>query len=137
LIAVGFSNGRTILSRLDSFSDVSLENQSLSQFSLAYNEPAPVKSHLAILGEFNPKHARACNVVEFSPGNPRMLLSGLDKARNDFCLFVWDVERMFSRPLLKRPSSSTNVSNQELASKVSSTSDIVTDVATDLEQGSL
>jgi hypothetical protein len=39
------------------------------------------------------KSSRACNVVKFSPTHPNLLAVGLDKARNESCLMVWDVSQ--------------------------------------------
>jgi WD40 repeat protein len=44
-----------------------------------------------ILGEIVPRQARPCNVVQFNAWNPTQLLVGLDKVRNDYCLFVHDI----------------------------------------------
>ncbi|OZJ06354.1 hypothetical protein BZG36_00690 [Bifiguratus adelaidae] len=39
------------------------------------------------------KHSRACNVVTFSKADPKYIATGLDKARNDWCLMIWDIEQ--------------------------------------------
>jgi len=44
------------------------------------------------LAEYNPKFSRSCNVVAFCPVEPKLLVSGLDKVRNDYCLLIWDTE---------------------------------------------
>uniref|UniRef100_T1HA87 Zinc_ribbon_16 domain-containing protein n=1 Tax=Rhodnius prolixus TaxID=13249 RepID=T1HA87_RHOPR len=41
--------------------------------------------------EFNPKHARPCNAVAWSPSPEQLLACGLDRYRNDHCVHVWDV----------------------------------------------
>jgi hypothetical protein len=73
LIAVGCSNGKTILTRTQSFT---------GSFSIKQDE---------FIAEYVPKHARACNVVDFCPSQNQWLLSGLDKVRNDHCVLVWDL----------------------------------------------
>lgn len=45
-----------------------------------------------VLGEYMPRHTRACNVVAFCPTEPRLLAAGLEKVRNDYGLLVWDTE---------------------------------------------
>lgn len=62
-----------------------------------------------------PRHARACNVVAFCPTTPNLLLSGLDKVRNDFCLFVWDIESAASASKMNsNQSSSKSLSHESL-----------------------
>lgn len=39
----------------------------------------------------DPKHARPCNAVAWSPSPEQLLACGLDRYRNDHCVHVWDV----------------------------------------------
>ncbi|KAJ3192116.1 hypothetical protein HK101_007042 [Irineochytrium annulatum] len=50
-----------------------------------------VDDDVSVVAEFMPRHARPCNVVSFCPTDKNLLLSGLDKVRNDYCLLVWDI----------------------------------------------
>ena len=65
LIALGYSSGRTLLTKYDG---------SRSESGLIY------------LSDISPKVSRACVDVAFCPFNPSLLATGLDKARNDFGL---------------------------------------------------
>ncbi|KAI8819257.1 uncharacterized protein EV422DRAFT_498169 [Fimicolochytrium jonesii] len=47
---------------------------------------------MQILGEYMPRHTRACNVVIFCPTDPKLLAVGFEKVRNDAGLVVWDTE---------------------------------------------
>lgn len=41
----------------------------------------------------NVRSSRACNVVAFSPSEPKLLATGLDKMRNEHSLLIWDIEQ--------------------------------------------
>ncbi|KAJ3408111.1 hypothetical protein HDV05_005144 [Chytridiales sp. JEL 0842] len=84
VFAVGYTTGKTSLVRCKS--------QAISTTD-GHESSGDV---LEVLGEHLPRHMRACNVVAFCPTAPNLLLSGLDKVRNDFCLFVWNTESILS-----------------------------------------
>jgi len=92
VIAVGQTTGRTLLIRLNGFSLSSLHNTvpNPAYFSSAGNSGK-------IIGEFQPTHSRACNIVAFCPVNTNLLAAGLEKVRNDPCLYIWDVETQLRR----------------------------------------
>ncbi|KAK2561322.1 GATOR complex protein MIOS [Acropora cervicornis] len=46
--------------------------------------------------EFVPKHSRQCNSVAWNPVETNLLAAGLDKARNDASLLVWDINVQLS-----------------------------------------
>lgn len=50
--------------------------------------------------EFQPKQSRACNAVAFNPTFHNQLLAGMDKARSEPCLLIWDtnVQSIEDRP---------------------------------------
>ncbi|ORX45946.1 WD40 repeat-like protein [Piromyces finnis] len=104
VIAVGQTTGRTLLIRLNGFSLSSLHNTvpNPAYFSSSGNSGK-------IIGEFQPTHSRACNIVAFCPVNTNLLAAGLEKVRNDPCLYIWDVETQ-----LKRSKFSNNNSNVEV-----------------------
>jgi hypothetical protein len=66
LVAIGLTNGKTLLLRMEQNSEGS----------------DVLASPLITL---EPRHSRSCNVVSFSPQQPNLLASGLDKVRNDYC----------------------------------------------------
>ncbi|OUM59450.1 hypothetical protein PIROE2DRAFT_21237 [Piromyces sp. E2] len=104
VIAVGQTTGRTLLIRLNGFSLSSLHNTvpNPAYFSSSGNSGK-------IIGEFQPTHSRACNIVAFCPVNTNLLAAGLEKVRNDPCLYIWDVETQ-----LRRSKFSNNNSNMEV-----------------------
>jgi hypothetical protein len=53
------------------------------------------------------KSSRACNVVKFSSTYPNLLAVGLDKARNESCLMVWDVSQATSLDESRSPGAIT------------------------------
>ncbi|TPX62747.1 hypothetical protein SpCBS45565_g06969 [Spizellomyces sp. 'palustris'] len=104
LLAVGYTTGRTILTTIQAFNFVSTplsnahvlsRNPSTSSLLQLPSNP-PVSK---VLGEFMPRHTRACNVVAFCPTDPHLLVAGLDKVRNDFGLIVWNTEMASSSGL--------------------------------------
>ena len=48
------------------------------------------------------KHQRLCNAVAF--GHDALLATGLERVRNDFCLNIWDINRVCSCSRTNRPS---------------------------------
>lgn len=80
LVAVGLTTGRTLLVRM--------QEHALSEYPNLEN--AKVPSKYPSLGV---KMSRTTNVVSFSKTHPHLLSVGLDKVRNEPCLFVWDVSR--------------------------------------------
>ena len=80
LLAIGYTTGITALAKFKSF-----------QYGL--NDDLG----FSVLDSFLPKHTRACNVVEFNPVQSQLLLSGLEKVRNDYGLFVYDTAVLTSR----------------------------------------
>ncbi|OSC97421.1 hypothetical protein PYCCODRAFT_1419471 [Trametes coccinea BRFM310] len=75
LIAVGFSNGRVDLLRLEASKHAA--NGVLS------NGPAV---------SLQARNTRACNALAFSSADPSYLAVGLDKVRNDPSLLIWDIQ---------------------------------------------
>lgn len=55
------------------------------------------------------KSSRACNVVKFSSTYPNLLAVGLDKARNESCLMVWDVSQATSLDESRSPGAMTPI----------------------------
>ncbi|KAJ3328464.1 hypothetical protein HDU76_009908 [Blyttiomyces sp. JEL0837] len=74
VFAVGYTTGRTSILR---YTTGSTEDMSRG---------------IESMHEFMPRHMRACNAVAFCPQYPQLLLAGLDKVRNDYCLLIWNVE---------------------------------------------
>ncbi|KAI0071900.1 hypothetical protein K474DRAFT_1629835 [Panus rudis PR-1116 ss-1] len=74
LVAVGHSNGRVDLMRLET--TASSTNQILSG--------GPVVS-LPV------RNSRACNTLAFCQADPNYLAVGLDKVRSEFSLLIWDI----------------------------------------------
>nr|XP_058964529.1 GATOR complex protein MIOS-like [Pocillopora verrucosa] len=70
LLAVGQANGRVLVTSIGKESNQS--NQRISR-------------------EFVPRHSRQCNSLAWNPVENKLLAVGLDKARNDPSLLVWDV----------------------------------------------
>jgi len=99
VIAVGQTTGRTLLIRLNGFSLSSLHNTVPNP---AYF-PSSSGNSGKIIGEFQPTHSRACNIVAFCPVNTNLLAAGLDKVRNDPCLYIWDVETQLRRSRFSNP----------------------------------
>lgn len=93
VIAVGQTTGRTLLIRLNGFSFSSLHNNVPNPAYFSQSNGNSGK----IIGEFQPTHSRACNIVSFCPVNTNLLAAGLDKVRNDPCLYIWDVETQLRR----------------------------------------
>ncbi|CDO72505.1 hypothetical protein BN946_scf184980.g46 [Trametes cinnabarina] len=81
LVAVGFSNGRVDLIRLEASKHAA--NGVLSN-GPAVSLPA--------------RNTRACNALAFSSADPSYLAVGLDKVRNDPSLLIWDIQS--TAPLL-------------------------------------
>ncbi|KAI8992887.1 hypothetical protein BD414DRAFT_412412 [Trametes punicea] len=75
LVAVGFSNGRVDLLRLEASKHAG--NGMLSN-GPAVSLPA--------------RNTRACNALAFSSADPNYLAVGLDKVRNDPSLLIWDLQ---------------------------------------------
>ncbi|KAI0630074.1 hypothetical protein C8Q77DRAFT_1219729 [Trametes polyzona] len=75
LVAVGFSNGRVDLLRLEASKHA--RNGVLSN-GPAVSLPA--------------RNTRACNALAFSSADPNYLAVGLDKVRNDPSLLIWDIQ---------------------------------------------
>jgi hypothetical protein len=67
LMGIGMSNGRAVVQ------------------SLTYPSEFNVS--------FVPRHARACNAVDFSPDSS-LLVTGLEKVRNDYSLSLWNIEKV-------------------------------------------
>ncbi|KAI0318845.1 hypothetical protein OF83DRAFT_1113636 [Amylostereum chailletii] len=90
LIAIGLSNGRVDLLRLES--------------------TRTGREHVAARGPqvtLAPKSSRACTSLAFCPAAPHYLAVGLDKVRGDASLMLWDIHT--ATPALTIPtSSSTN-----------------------------
>ncbi|PFX28431.1 WD repeat-containing protein mio [Stylophora pistillata] len=70
LLAVGQANGRVLVTCIGRENNQS--NQGISR-------------------EFVPRHSRQCNRLAWNPVENKLLAVGLDKARNDPSLLVWDV----------------------------------------------
>eukprot|EP00158_Paraphelidium_tribonemae_P005085 Partr_v1_DN27152_c2_g1_i1_m15596 putative missing oocyte, meiosis regulator, homolog (Drosophila) len=83
LVAVGLTNGRTSLLRLQ-------------------NQQVDTDASLP-MAELVPKSSRACNVVSFNSAHPQLLVTGLDKVRNDHSLLVWDLSRATASQQAIRP----------------------------------
>ncbi|RUS22511.1 hypothetical protein BC937DRAFT_88669 [Endogone sp. FLAS-F59071] len=121
LVAVGFTNGRTILFRMlaesspfppiDAFpSSTPTHSDTIPSSQLAghnlYSQPStPRGPHPSTSTPSNPsylalnvRHSRACNVVSFCPVEPHLLAAGLDKVRNEVSLMVWDVSQAQGKP---------------------------------------
>lgn len=75
LLAVGQANGRVLLTCIGK------ENNS---------------SNFGIAREFVPRHSRQCNSLAWNPVETNLLAAGLDKARNDVSLLVWDINVQLS-----------------------------------------
>lgn len=60
------------------------------------------------------KSSRACNVVKFSSTHPNLLAVGLDKARNESCLMVWDVSQATTLDDSRSPGSMTPIATGDL-----------------------
>ncbi|KAL7751008.1 hypothetical protein RI367_003588 [Sorochytrium milnesiophthora] len=69
LIAVGLTNGRTMIS--------------------AFGDSGATATHVAELAHAK---SRPCTAVEFCPTDNRLIATGYEKVRNDSCLMVWDLE---------------------------------------------
>jgi hypothetical protein len=100
LVAVGLTNGKTVLTRLGGSADSDCRMSTLSPSMTALNDEnesllgsnvfnASVESKY--LAEYVPRYSRACNVALFSSTHSNLLSCGLDKVRNDHSLFVWDI----------------------------------------------
>ncbi|KAJ3221600.1 hypothetical protein HK099_003360 [Clydaea vesicula] len=81
-LAIGLQTGKILLTAVDF----------LSTSPYTYPESPQQSRKLDILGELIPPHSRSCNVVAFCPNDPNLLLTGLDKVRNDFCLMIYDTK---------------------------------------------
>lgn len=93
------------MTNFDSFTfPNSLSNLSLNTSSSSLSK---LQSDINVICEFSPRIARTCNVVSFCPTDSRLLLTGLDKVRNDFCLMVYDIEHS-SRSLFTNNTSTIN-----------------------------
>ncbi|CAG8452504.1 4949_t:CDS:10 [Funneliformis caledonium] len=90
LIAAGFANGKTYLVNIH---DESTLNESHVNNHLTSSKPFNVLSQQPPYAVLNSKNSKPCNEVEFSLADPRLLATGSDKVRNDYCLLIWDVER--------------------------------------------
>lgn len=75
LLAVGQGNGRVLITCIGS------ENN-MSNFGIAR--------------EFVPRHLRQCNSLAWNPVENNLLAAGLDKARSDVSLLVWDINVQLS-----------------------------------------
>ncbi|KAI0645993.1 hypothetical protein C8Q79DRAFT_911480 [Trametes meyenii] len=75
LVAVGFSNGRVDLLRL--------EASRHARHGVLSNGPAV---------SLPARNTRACNALAFSSADPNYLAVGLDKVRNDPSLLIWDIQ---------------------------------------------
>ncbi|KAJ2957296.1 hypothetical protein NQZ79_g6987 [Umbelopsis isabellina] len=119
LVAVGLTTGRTVLVRMN-------EHTNIEQSPRAYNtgenlvsprrgaSRAPVPSGSPQISTqqypmLPVKSSRACNVVKFSSTYPNLLAVGLDKARNESCLMVWDVSQATSLDESRSPGAMTPV----------------------------
>ncbi|KAG0743717.1 hypothetical protein G6F63_007654 [Rhizopus arrhizus] len=84
LVAVGLTTGRTLLVRM--------QEHALTEYPNSENA-----AHQRMLPNKYPslgvKMSRTSNVVSFSKNHPNLLAVGLDKVRNEPCLFVWDISR--------------------------------------------
>ena len=104
LVAVGLATGRTLLLRL---------NEVIPSKPSQWNNNVTTSFNAISL---NVRHARPCNVVCFSPSEPNIIASGLDKAR-DYALQVYDIEtaaKILDQRIEKEIYSSTN--NQKYSS---------------------
>ncbi|CAI2164423.1 11509_t:CDS:10 [Funneliformis geosporum] len=90
LIAAGFANGKTYLVNIH---DESTLSESHVNNYLTSSKPFNVLSQQPPYAVLNSKNSKPCNEVEFSLADPRLLATGSDKVRNDYCLLIWDVER--------------------------------------------
>ncbi|KAI9450344.1 hypothetical protein BJY52DRAFT_1206162 [Lactarius psammicola] len=91
LVAVGFSNGRVDLLRLES-------THRIRENAVNRNGHNPL----------SPRAPRACVSLAFCPVTPQYLAVGLDKLRNDPSLYIWDLHsstptRVLSPPLTSSP----------------------------------
>ncbi|CAO3664754.1 unnamed protein product [Rhizopus microsporus] len=84
LVAVGLTTGRTLLVRMQehALTEYPSSESVINQRMLPSKYPS--------LGV---KMSRTSNVVSFSKTHPHLLAVGLDKVRNEPCLFVWDISR--------------------------------------------
>ncbi|KAH8556996.1 WD40-repeat-containing domain protein [Umbelopsis sp. PMI_123] len=104
LIAVGMTTGRTVLVRMNEHTYIDQSPRLWTQGDTTISPrrgssraPVPSGSPQIPANHQYPvlpvKSSRACNVVKFSPTHPNLLAVGLDKARNESCLMVWDVSQ--------------------------------------------
>lgn len=75
LLAVGQANGRVLVTCIGN------ENS---------------QGDFGIAREFVPRHSRQCNSLAWNPVESNLLAAGLDKARNDVSLLVWDINVQIS-----------------------------------------
>ena len=105
LVAVGLTNGKTQLIRLQagqghhSSSGYHSRQQSSVSENMSVRSSAVEEFHeqQKFVSELVPRNARACNVVSFSTTDPQLLVTGLDKVRNDCSLLVWDISHQQTR----------------------------------------
>ncbi|KAJ3180188.1 hypothetical protein HDU85_004191 [Gaertneriomyces sp. JEL0708] len=97
MVAIGFTTGKAVLTRLQYFDLVNqpkgggrLLSRTPSSTSLVGTSPSSTGIH--VVAEFMPRHMRACTSVAFCPTEPRLLATGYDKVRNDFGIMIWDAE---------------------------------------------
>ncbi|KAG2179533.1 hypothetical protein INT44_006380, partial [Umbelopsis vinacea] len=104
LVAVGMTTGRTVLVRMNEHTDIDQSPRPWAQGDTMVSPrrgvsrtPIPSGSPQMSAQQQYPvlpvKSSRACNVVKFSTTHPNLLAVGLDKARNESCLMVWDVSQ--------------------------------------------
>ncbi|KAI8834305.1 WD40-repeat-containing domain protein [Chytridium lagenaria] len=97
LLAVGYATGRTSL------------------FKFSYGEKDTMHAGVQAITDLLPRHARACNVISFSPGSSRMLLSGLDKVRNDYSLLVYNLNSTVSSTMFNQTRDVVNEARPPIA----------------------
>ncbi|KAI9597959.1 hypothetical protein BDF19DRAFT_433141 [Syncephalis fuscata] len=123
LVAVGLTNGRTLLVRLHPIAGnlhpggmgggnsgsggYSVRSSYISGQQGHLLSAAPSSLQTSAYPTFDVRYSRPCNVVAFSDAEPRLLATGLDKVRNDHCLAIWDVEQARDMAEVNVPSTSS------------------------------
>lgn len=112
------TTGRTVLVRMNEHTDIDQSprpwaqgDANISPRRAVSRTPVPSGSPQIPAHQQYPvlavKSSRACNVVKFSSTHPNLLAVGLDKARNESCLMVWDVSQATTLDEARSPSTMT------------------------------
>jgi hypothetical protein len=98
-LAVGYMNGRIALIHLPDMTAIEQNRPSIGEFEKSTKRSSSIildkNAQSFVLEWLGPKYQRMCNALAFqhSKSMTSLIAQALDKAKNDFGLYIWDPSR--------------------------------------------